>query len=68
MGTDCEKNGETAFCLKEGRDMGGKALVENISFVENLPWHSIYSRVFFAFFKKKEPKGKIPPFNTPLPP
>ena len=48
--------------------MGGKALVENISFVENLPWHSIYSRVFFAFFKKKELKGKIPPFNTPLPP
>ena len=50
MGTDCEKNGETAFCLKEGRGMGGKALVENISFVENLPWHSIYSRVFFRLF------------------
>ena len=49
-GQTVKKNGETAFCLKEGRGMGGKALVENISFVENLPWHSIYSRVFFAFF------------------
>ena len=28
----------------------------------------IFPCFFFAFFKKKEPKGKIPPFNTPLPP